>query len=208
MELTHQHGSNVRQARGRGNQRHDRDLPTVMRKRTLAGPSSGQRPVPPGRWSRRSNPPWQNVSEHQVTGLPPGRRRPPEGRLLQRPRAELGGNGEGPRHSGARGCRSRARHGCTGGRLPRHRAGLGDPADQVRCAAVRRLHALHEVGVLGQSLRGCPRRRQPTVAPSPARPSCRSTPAEPAFPENRERGADPNSGRPSHQRPAVGPSTG
>jgi hypothetical protein len=41
----------------------------------------------------------------------------------------------------------------SGGRPPRHPAGLGDPADQLRCAAVRVLHALNEVGVLAQSLR-------------------------------------------------------
>jgi HEAT repeat protein len=37
--------------------------------------------------------------------------------------------------------------------LPAIRAGLGDPADQMRCAAVRVLRAFNEVGVLAQSLR-------------------------------------------------------
>lgn len=36
-------------------------------------------------------------------------------------------------------------------------AGLRDPADRVRCAAVRVLHALHEVSVLAQALRWLPR---------------------------------------------------
>jgi hypothetical protein len=39
--------------------------------------------------------------------------------------------------------------------LPAIRAGLGDPADLVRCA-VRVLHAFNEVGVLAQSLRWLP----------------------------------------------------
>jgi HEAT repeat protein len=36
-------------------------------------------------------------------------------------------------------------------------AGLRDPADQVRCAAVRVLHELHDVGVLTDALRWLPR---------------------------------------------------
>jgi HEAT repeat len=50
-------------------------------------------------------------------------------------------------------------------RLPAIRAGLGDPADQVRCAAVRVLHAFNEVSVLALCCSGCPR----TVATPPAR---------------------------------------
>jgi hypothetical protein len=45
--------------------------------------------------------------------------------------------------------------------LPATRAGLGDPADQVRCAAVRVLHAFNEVSVLAQSQRRSSRRAEP-----------------------------------------------
>jgi hypothetical protein len=158
MELTHQHGSDVRQGRGRRDQRHDRDPPSVMRKCTLVGPLSGQRPLRPGRWSRRSKPSSQNVCRTSKSLV---RRRDVEGLLNTASYKDLAPSSVGTVRDRCSPVRARAVLAlgllAPEAGLPAIRAGLGDPADQVRCAGVRVLHAFTRWVCSHNRCGSCPR---------------------------------------------------